>query len=326
MAVFTPLLRPPFPSNSTLAPNVSASASSNSPVYILPAIHHGPYDRLLRPKDDIQTFLRDELCVPRLNRIHSYLWLAGRQIAARPLHRQAMMSRRITVTEQVDLHLAWSESCIFVKPLPVYLLDYQFWEDNLCNDSELYESARGFLLSYAWLISREIDFIIASDSNQRPRLLPPCLTWPRWVSFIESFLSSVDLDDSTKRGFNRRYQYGELRINRLNSIYRLAPVLRLQYFIRGYYVGYNRYDVFFQRNFAWLIVVFAYVSIVLTAMQVGLVTDNLAKDSRFQSASYGFAVFSIVVPFVVVGVMIFVFLVLFLHNFWATVVSLRRRW
>ena len=210
-------------------------------------------------------------------------------MTARPLHRQAMMDRDITVTEQVDLHLVWSHSKIFIKPLPTYLLDIAFWEENLCCDKELHESACGFLLSYAWLISRESDFQIASRDDQPPRLLPEGLSWPQWVTFMEDFLHGIDLDASIRLGFGRRYEFGELRANRLNMIYRLAPALRFRYFIRGYYFGYNRYDVFFRRNFAWLIVVFACLTIVLTAMQVGLATSDLSKDHKFQAASYGFA-------------------------------------
>lgn len=274
----------------------------------------------------MEAFLRYELCVPRLDKIYNHLWLAGRKgMAARPLHRQAMMDRDITVTEQVDLHLVWAHSKIFIKPLPAYLLDIAFWEEYLCSDKELHESACGFLLSYAWLISRESDFQTATGFDERPRLLPEGLSWPQWVTFMEDFLRGIDLDDGKRFGFNRRYDFGELRANRLNMIYRLAPALRFRHFIRGYYYGYNRYDVFFRRNFAWLIVVFAYLSIVLTAMQVGLATSILSEDYRFQAASYGFAVFSIMVPVVMVGIVLLIFVVLFTGNLLSTIINLYRR-
>jgi ABC-type dipeptide/oligopeptide/nickel transport system permease component len=108
-------------------------------------------------------------------------------------------------------------------------------------------------------------------------------------------------------------------------IFRLAPALRFRHFLRGYHFGYNRYDVFFRRNFAWLIVVFAYITIVLTAMQVGLATSNLSQDSKFQSASYGFAVFSIIVPVIMVGILLIFFVVLFTSNLLSTIINLYRK-
>lgn len=274
----------------------------------------------------MEAFLRYELCVPRLHKIYSHLWLAGRKgMPARPLHRQAMMDREISVTEQVDLHLVWGPSRIFIKPLPAYLLDIAFWKEYLCSDKELHESASGFLLSYAWLISRESDFQIATRDDVPARLLPKGLSWGQWVTFMQDFLHGIDLDDHKRLGIDRRYHFGELRANRLNMIYRLAPALRFQYFLRGYYFGYNQYNVFFRRNFAWLIIAFAYITIILTAMQVGLATSNLSKDDRFQAASYGFAVFSILVPVVMVGIAVLVFAVLFTANLLSTIVNLHNR-
>ena len=45
-----------------------------------------------------------------------------------------------------------------------------------------------------------------------------------------------------------------------------------------------------------------YIAIVLTAMQVGLATTKLGHDQAFQQASYGFMVFSILAPLIVLSV------------------------
>lgn len=58
----------------------------------------------------------------------------------------------------------------------------------------------------------------------------------------------------------------------------------------------NQYSTFFQENFAWLAGTTVYSAVVLTAMQVGLATDALASNNAFQSASYGFTVFSSLGP------------------------------
>ncbi|KAL4923324.1 uncharacterized protein BDV17DRAFT_277363 [Aspergillus undulatus] len=43
-----------------------------------------------------------------------------------------------------------------------------------------------------------------------------------------------------------------------------------------------------------------YIALVLTAMQVGLATDVLARNTAFQNASFGFAVFAILGPLAMV--------------------------
>ncbi|KAH8889911.1 hypothetical protein GQ53DRAFT_621603, partial [Thozetella sp. PMI_491] len=63
----------------------------------------------------------------------------------------------------------------------------------------------------------------------------------------------------------------------------------------------DQYSAFFRDHFAWLASAVVYIAIVLAAMQVGLATKTLADDEAFQSASRGFAAFSIVAPLAGVG-------------------------
>src|SRR5271156_6172758 len=121
------------------------------------------------------------------------------------------------------------------------------------------------------------------------------------------------LDDCDDR-VNKRYLYGELRLNRINWIYRLAPRFMFHQIIRGYHFNYQKYSGIFERNFAWLIVVFAYVTIVLMAMQLGLATSELKDDDRFNRASFGFTVLSILVPVTAVGIMLLMLIVFFIYN------------
>lgn len=58
------------------------------------------------------------------------------------------------------------------------------------------------------------------------------------------------------------------------------------------------------RYFAWLIIIFAYVTVVLSAMQVVLTIDGFKDNPRIISVSYGFSVFSMVLVAVVSGVAI----------------------
>jgi hypothetical protein len=296
-SISPPLRVPPIPV-------LTKTLNTNS---ILPAVYHTPEKLLRRPKDDIEQFLKDDLCIPRLERIHKYLWLAGKQLPASPLHEQENLRRKIHISEQVDLHLCLADSSIFIKPLPEYLLDFNFWSQNICCDSKLYESARGFLLSYAWLVSREIDFKIAKDKELLPSLSGDELIWEKWVEIISKFLESVDLEETSRKGFSSRYQFGELDIRKLNLIYRLVPDLYFRYLSSGYHFGNYQFDAFFRRNFSWLLVAFAYTTVILTAMQLGLATNNLRDSNAFNWASYIFSVFSITVPAVAMGVIGFLF-------------------
>jgi ABC-type spermidine/putrescine transport system permease subunit II len=57
-------------------------------------------------------------------------------------------------------------------------------------------------------------------------------------------------------------------------------------------------------------------------MQVGLATSDLSMDGRFQAASYGFAVFSIMVPVVMVGIALLTFVIHFTSNLLSTIINL----
>jgi hypothetical protein len=203
-----------------------------------------------------------ELKTPRLNKVHHHLWLAGRPTAARPLQRQKLLGRSILVTESPDEHLVWFEDCIFIKPLPGFLLDWDSWNNHLCPDRELYEAACGLLLSYAWLVRHKSDLNAAKEAG----LLAKEIEWLDWVEFIDAFLTKIDCE--TLRGVNKRYEYGELRLSRLNAIYRLLPpTYSFRNFTRGFQSRSTWYQAFFNRHFKWMLAVFAVISVILSALQ-----------------------------------------------------------
>lgn len=82
-------------------------------------------------------------------------------------------------TERAELHLLWRDDRLYLKPLPDYLLSYGVWERTLLKDQDLRENAKGFLLSYLWLIRQNSDFIIA----QRENLISNALSWEHWTTF-----------------------------------------------------------------------------------------------------------------------------------------------
>jgi hypothetical protein len=276
----------------------------------LPTIFGGS-DEIYLADDDIAKFLEGDLNLSRLNRIHGLLWMAGRPMRARPLHRYKMMQTEILRTQQMDLHLLKFGSHLMIKPLAEYMLSYDFWAQNICDDVDLHKSACGFLLSYVWLITSPLDLKLAHEVW----LIPSFVTWPWWKSFVRDFVTNVD--PNTLDAVNIRYHFGDLRLGRINTIYRTR--FFYTHFVRGYLYGYNRYVVFFQRNFSWILIVFVFFSLVLAAMQVGASVEPLSTNTAFLKTCYIFVVFSMVSVAAVLGFVGVVFVVVYLFNMVAAI-------
>ncbi|PGH36218.1 hypothetical protein GX50_00902 [[Emmonsia] crescens] len=270
-------------------------------------------NRLLLCADEPTRYLDVELRTPKLDRIYEYLWQAGLPRPARALHRQKLMNRTILITENPDEHLVWRESEIFIKPIPEFLLSYESWDRELSQDEQLHQCACGFLLSYSWLICHRSDFRIAKEVG----LMPSEIEWAQWTSLIGEFLTQIDLQ--TLQQVSKRYRYGELRLSRLHSIYRFMPsMFSINNLVRGYTSRSTWYRAFFKHNFAWLLAVFVYVTVILSAMQVGLATEKLARNRHFHDVSYGFAVMSIVIVALSILVIAILWALLFLYHIYST--------
>lgn len=291
---------------------------------LLPATFRTKGDNVISPQPNIE-FLEQELLVKRINRVQDWLWICGRPMPARPMHYQVLLGRNITITENIELHLVWSKDRIFIKPIPLYLFDPDFWSIHLIpqpqsstektdasRQEHLFRCALGFLFSYTSLIAYQSDFDLAKSHG----LLPSTITWESW-----KLLTSEFLPNHSYSSLNPRYWYGELRLSRLNKIYHLkfSP-------LRGYskVASHAFYVEILRDNLATLAAVLAYVVIVLTAMQVGLATEKLGQNGAFQNASYGLTVASILGPLIVIAGLVVGVLVLVVSN-WAATKSYERR-
>lgn len=309
-------LPPPFPAsiaNASLAAKQPAALHPSG----LPLVFLDDDERLYHSTSAVPQCLTQELSIDRLNTLHRHIWWAGRPTPARPLHRQAMLGRSLVPTNQARYHLLWRRQKIFVKPLPGYLLDYGFWEKELCGDKRLHKLACGFLLSWVWLVRSEVDFGIARKND----LIPEGLEWRDWCALVKALTLSLNNTGE----INIRYSYGELRINRLNQICRFIAPTSFHDIIKGYYSGYLTYDNFFKENFAWLFTVFAFVSVLLSAFQVGADVEKLKSDSVFQNFTYSVAMSSIVSPFLLAFFSILLFLALFSYHLIQTIMYQKER-
>ena len=301
---------------------------------LLPASYRTRSDDLAPVRPDTTCIAR-ELDVRRLTRVSSWIWVAGRPMPPRPLHHQLLLGREIFLTEQMDMHLVWTTGRIFLKPIPRFLLKPRFWTDYLSctgpdctclKDAEeasprdrthhqshqsLWKCALGFLFSYVALIMHESDFLIAKEKY----LIPAEVQWSDWRILV----AQLDTENIYPK-IDERFYYGELRLSRLNKIY----VLSQPPIFRGYMSQWHQYGTFFQDNFAWLASATVFIAIVLTAMQLGLATKTLADNDAFQSASYGFTVFSILGPLVASGLIFLVFCFMFLNN-WAVAATYKKK-
>jgi len=294
--------------------------------------------------------------------------MAGQKGYINPLWKQKLKGREILVTEQADLHLVWWKDKIYIKPLPVYLLDYGFFQHYLLGDGttfsnlngyqqqsnnnnnntsinddhhssyekcidprELHKAALGLLLTYTKLVRSPGDLEIAHDSN----LLPKSLNWKTWSTFVAQITEYMNehmdhphtiTDANTNSSSSHttpanhdrkqrkvsslvspRYIYGELRLTRLNMIYRFR-----MHVWRGYFVGYSDYSSFLSDNFGFLVVVFLWLTTALTAMQVA--TATMPTGDAVQTVSYWFSVVTLIIIASSLSLIMFVFGVLLFAN------------
>lgn len=274
-----------------------------------------PGTPILRPDEDEAAYIRRELDFSRLDVCHEKLCWAGRPLNIHPLHRQKMMQRDVLITQQADLHLVWIDRVIYVKPLPAFLLDHTFFEEKLCRESSpvpqsYYDSARGFLLSYAKLVNSEADHRIAVELG-----LIPSVSWDQWSLFATEIIRNVP-----ELALTKRFWYGELRLTRLNKIYQVCYGS-----LRGYRFGYKHYRPLFESYFGSLLVVFIYVTVALTAMQVVLACSDVDSSMALHVTLFRFGVACLVLVVAAIGFMGAVFLYLFASNLFVTFANEKRQ-
>ena len=288
MSTIASLPQPPYSENASLVPDChDPDPTSKGRSLKLPGHHHIALTEL-------STYLAKNLDVSRLSNIFPFLWFAGRPGHIRALHCHRMIERSIIVAEQTDLHLVWYNQKIYVKPLPPFLLCYDFYSRHIC-PSPFYADACGLLQTYVKLIQYESDHRIAVELG----LLPEGISWAQWSAFAIQVKPAV---------VSKRYEYGELRLYRLNLIYRFC----LGHWVFGYYLQHTNFNSFFGRNFAWPLVAFAYVTTVLNAIQVILATGR--QDVAAEKTFYGVGIAVVVAILGTFGLVAVFFVILLLYN------------
>lgn len=245
--------------------------------------------------------LYSEFSMTDLNAIHQHLWMVGSIGNINPFHHQRVLLRAIIPCESSRLHLVWFDRTIYIKPLPEYLLNVKYYTDVICNDVELYGLIVGFLRSYCGLIQSPLDLAIAQEIY----LVPKEVTWQQWAGFRQAVMVRTKAAD-----VNKRFLYGELRLHRLDLIYRFTG--------RGlvYFTVHRAYETYFREYFTVFATAFGFVAVILTAMQVLVAIDPIPK--ALLTVCFRFSVAVLVLICVCFGYIGLVFLSLFLYNYIVT--------
>ncbi|KAH6961925.1 hypothetical protein BKA56DRAFT_647518 [Ilyonectria sp. MPI-CAGE-AT-0026] len=243
-------------------------------------------------RDQVLTFLKDELSTLRLEAMSWAFFLISKRRNISPLHHQIIKGRRIIITERPDLHLIWHYDRIFIKPIPICLFSYDFYQSFLGSgqDQSLRRDADGLLRTYSNLIIHESDFNMARDNG----LVPSSIDWTKWCHYIDNIRH---LSDSA---VSHRYQYGEIRLTRLNFCTRLVS------FGSSYLEIHHQYLTFFASFLGPYVFIFSAAAVILTAMQTAVTAD---PESTLKGAISSFCMFSVVLT--ILGLVFFPALYLF---------------
>jgi hypothetical protein len=279
-----PMLTPPFALDSQLLPDI-----------VTPSDVPDEQSRL-------QRILRNDV----LESMHKQLWYAGRKGNVSPLHHQEVIRRDIILTERARLHLVWYDKTIYVKRLDDELLDWKYFSIVVCGNETIYQAATGFLLSYAHLIEYPSDLEIAKTLG----LVNKKIEWKEWQTFRADVLHHL-----ADRDIHDRYEYGELRLDRLNQIYRMK-LLGLTYFNI-----HRDYSSYFGDNYMALVALFALVSVALSAMQVMTSVDHV--PAAVSITSYRFAIAVLVALVGSCAALLVLYIALYVWN-WLLILIRRR--
>ena len=319
------VLIPPFdPSNELVANDTTTSPQP-------PSIPNEPC--LDGSQACVEEFLHRELSCPVLDELYPYLHLFATKSNTHisSLHDQIVKGRSILIAEKPALHLVWYYKMIFIKPVPHCLLNSTFWEQYLCPPSGIQQGKRllcnpsalsltcraalGFLRTYAHLIHHESDFRIAKASH----LVPEHVSYKAFQIYIEPFRHIPD------DAVTLRYQYGQIRLTRLNwavRIFRPASLRkRGKFHYRNLYIQTGQY---LEQFGAPLLFLFASLTLILSSMQVELAARPEPSSSAFSMVSWGFSV--VVIIFIVgLSVVAFVSVAVLFSRQLASGIRLQRR-
>jgi len=224
------------------------------------------------------------------------LWLIAVHGAPRSLYYQKFLGREIVLAEELNLHLVWAKSRIFIKPLPDFLLNHEFWEANISCEPGLHRAACGLLYSYCGLIRFGHDLQVAQECH----LVNANLNYRAWTEFARTALSNLNPKDSNT--MDPRFEYGELRLNRLDTIYRYSPYkFSISSVLQGFPHALTESYVPYMDQYNNAVSAFGIIVIVLSAFNLTLTAYPSTPNLDLQQTAYRFAIFAMVLCATLIG-------------------------
>lgn len=308
--------KPPFPPTSSLIAQEEL---------VLPAAFNdlSPVSRELQPlrsehRDEVLSFLSAFFDLSRFDAIRRMLWLIAVHGAPRSLYYQKFLRREIVLAEDLDLHLVWAKSRIFIKPLPDFLLNYNFWETYISCEPQLHRAACGLLYSYFGLIRFSHDLQVAQEC----RLVNANLDYRAWAEFARTTLPNLDPYDPET--MDARFQYGELRLHRLETIHRYSPwKFSGSSIFEGFSHALNESYVPYMDQYNNAVSAFGAFVIVLSAFNLSL-SARKNPNPDLQQAAYGFAIFAMILCATLIALFIVLPLITFLLTIFGSIVTKKR--
>lgn len=269
------------------------------------------------PLSDAQEWLERNLHQNKADRIFNHLWMAGTPKKFDSLSKHRVHGRKVVPAENPNLHLIWVNEVLYIKPLPPCLTNFTFFEESICGNRRVYTLAAGLLHSYCHLVCAESDFRIAIENGLIRATGKEELTWEKWARFrlaVKSYLGNNETLIA-----KRHYRYGALRLARLNIIY----------FFRfgrpaGYHNRFTQYLPFFSRYFGAAILIFAFASVTLDAMQLVAQQTTVAVPVPLGEACYRFAVVILIAVASIIGLLIMVFIPIVAHDLSTGLIAARK--
>ncbi|RFU77550.1 hypothetical protein TARUN_4676 [Trichoderma arundinaceum] len=263
------------------------------------------------PDVRVRQFLAEDHNIDRLKELLPFFFMLGNVEAPRPLNYQEAVGLDIVITERMDTHLLCDKDKIFIKPLPRYLLEPEFWDKFFgcpqncyyagefemlnkakllrsgrrftakepCEHTKVWKRAKGFVYSYTALIAHESDFEIA----RAKRLVPDDLEFHHWKDFVSRMLDNGKI----YRQIDERFAYGELNLSRINKLFMFQHPVE-------YLFQTNNSTGLFQDHISRLSSVSIYVVVVLASIRVAAVIAKLREKKALLLVTYGSITFFLV--------------------------------
>lgn len=289
-----PTCKPPFPPASSLVAQEDLVLPAGFNDLTPPAREL----QILRAedRDEVHRFLCAFFDMSRFKAIRQMLWLIAVHGAPRSLYYQKFLRREIVITEELDLHLVWAKSKIFVKPIPDFLLNYEFWETHISCDPQLQRAACGLLYSYCGLIRFGHDLQVAKECH----LINGNLDYRSWSEFARTILPNLNAHT-----MDTRFQYGEMRLHRLDTIYRCSiGGFSLSGIFQGFPHALTESYVPYMEQYNNAVSAFGVIVIVLSAFNLSLSARSGGPNPDLQQAAYGFAIFAMILCATLIGLFI----------------------